>query len=67
MEKAPPRAVLVVDDDDDIRMLLEELLRGAGYGVKTAQDGRAALRAFHDAITSTGSIPTSLAERAIAN
>ena len=26
---------------------------------------RAALRAFHDAITSTGSIPTSLAERAI--
>jgi uncharacterized protein (DUF885 family) len=28
---------------------------------------RAALRAFHDAITSTGSIPTSLAERAIAN
>jgi len=48
MEKAPPRAVLVVDDDDDIRMLLEELLRGAGYGVKTAQDGRAALRAFHE-------------------
>ena len=28
---------------------------------------RPALRAFHDAITSTGSIPTSLAERAIAN
>ena len=28
---------------------------------------RAALRAFHDALTSTGSIPTSLAERAIAN
>ena len=28
---------------------------------------RAALRAFHDAITSSGSIPTSLAERAIAN
>jgi uncharacterized protein (DUF885 family) len=28
---------------------------------------RAALRAFHDAITSTGSIPTSLAERAIAS
>jgi DNA-binding response OmpR family regulator len=48
MEKAPPRAVLVVDDDDDIRMLLEELLRGAGYGVRTAQDGRAALRAFHE-------------------
>jgi uncharacterized protein (DUF885 family) len=28
---------------------------------------RAALRAFHDAITSSGSIPTSLAERAISN
>jgi uncharacterized protein (DUF885 family) len=28
---------------------------------------RSALRAFHDAITSSGSIPTSLAERAIAN
>ena len=28
---------------------------------------RGALRAFHDAITSTGSIPTSLAERAIAS
>ena len=28
---------------------------------------RTALRAFHDAITSSGSIPTSLAERAIAN
>ena len=39
--------MLVVDDDDDIRLLLEELLRGAGYGVETANDGRAALRAFH--------------------
>jgi DNA-binding response OmpR family regulator len=44
---APLRRVLVVDDDDDIRLLLEELLRGAGYGVVTATDGRAALRAFH--------------------
>jgi DNA-binding response OmpR family regulator len=44
---APVRRVLVVDDDDDIRLLLEELLRGAGYGVETANDGRAALRAFH--------------------
>jgi DNA-binding response OmpR family regulator len=40
--------VLVVDDDADIRLLLEELLRGAGYDVKTAPDGRAALRAFHE-------------------
>jgi DNA-binding response OmpR family regulator len=45
---APLRRVLVVDDDDDIRLLLEELLRGAGYAVETAQDGRAALRTFHE-------------------
>ncbi|HZT94076.1 MAG TPA: response regulator transcription factor [Gaiellaceae bacterium] len=44
---APPRRVLVVDDDDDIRLLLEQLLRGSGYNVETADDGRAALRAFH--------------------
>jgi DNA-binding response OmpR family regulator len=44
---APLRRVLIVDDDDDIRLLLEELLRGAGYGVDTASDGRAALRTFH--------------------
>jgi len=47
MVTAPLRRVLVVDDDDDIRLLLEELLRGAGYAVETAQDGRVALRAFH--------------------
>jgi uncharacterized protein (DUF885 family) len=34
---------------------------------KRGSADRAALRAFHDSITSTGSIPTSLAERAIAN
>ena len=48
MATAPLRRVLVVDDDDDIRLLLEELLRGAGYSVETAEDGRAALRAFHE-------------------
>jgi DNA-binding response OmpR family regulator len=48
MSTAPLRRVLVVDDDDDIRLLLEELLRGAGYAVETAQDGRVALRAFHE-------------------
>jgi DNA-binding response OmpR family regulator len=47
MASAPLRRVLVVDDDADIRLLLEELLRGAGYAVETAQDGRAALRTFH--------------------
>jgi len=34
---------------------------------KRGSADRGALRAFHDAITSTGSIPTSLAERAIAS
>jgi len=34
---------------------------------KRGSADRGALRAFHDATTSTGSIPTSLAERAIAN
>jgi DNA-binding response OmpR family regulator len=48
MTTAPLRGVLVVDDDDDIRLLLEELLRGAGYAVVTARDGRAALRVFHE-------------------
>jgi DNA-binding response OmpR family regulator len=48
MVTAPPRRVLVVDDDDDIRLLLQELLSGAGYRVETAEDGRAALRVFHE-------------------
>src|SRR5262245_10966233 len=48
MAMAPLRRVLVVDDDDDIRLLLQELLTGAGYRVETAPDGRAALRAFHE-------------------
>lgn len=48
MARVPLRRVLVVDDDADIRLLLEELLRGGGYAVETAQDGRAALRAFHE-------------------
>ena len=48
MARVPLRRVLVVDDDGDIRLLLEELLRGGGYAVETAQDGRAALRAFHE-------------------
>jgi hypothetical protein len=48
---APLRRVLVVDDDDDIRLLLEELLRSAGYAVATAKDGRLALRTFYESRT----------------
>jgi len=47
MATAPSRRVLVVDDDDDIRLLLDQLLHGAGFAVETSPDGRAALRAFH--------------------
>jgi DNA-binding response OmpR family regulator len=45
------RRVLVVDDDDDIRLLLEELLRSAGYDVAPAKNGRAALRLFYESPT----------------
>jgi DNA-binding response OmpR family regulator len=48
MAAASPQRVLVVDDDDDIRLLLQELLSGAGYRVETAHDGRAALRVFYE-------------------
>src|SRR5438093_1967213 len=41
--------VLVVDDDDDIRGLVVELLQRAGLDVDQASDGRAGLRAFHQA------------------
>jgi DNA-binding response OmpR family regulator len=37
----------VADDDDDIRTLVGELLRRAGYAVHEAADGREALRTFH--------------------
>jgi two-component system KDP operon response regulator KdpE len=41
--------LLVVDDDAAIRDILEQELRAAGYGVRTANDGSAALAAFRDA------------------
>src|SRR5499427_7018491 len=48
MATTSARRVLVVDDDGDIRLLLQELLTGAGYLVDTAPDGRAALRVFFE-------------------
>jgi DNA-binding response OmpR family regulator len=39
--------VLVIDDDADIRALVAELLRRAGFAVEEATDGRAGIRAFH--------------------
>ena len=41
-------SVLVVDDDADVRTLVGELLKRAGYQVSEAPDGRAALRALYD-------------------
>jgi DNA-binding response OmpR family regulator len=40
-------AILAIDDDGTIREALVELLRGAGYDVRLAPDGRAGLRSFH--------------------
>ena len=45
---ATPRRILVVDDDADILLLLGTLLTSAGYEPLPHQDGRSALRAFHE-------------------
>jgi two-component system, OmpR family, response regulator MprA len=39
----PPR-ILVVDDDDSTRDVIEELLSSEGYDVRSAREGRTALR-----------------------
>jgi DNA-binding response OmpR family regulator len=39
----PARRILLVDDDGDIRQLVDKHLRDAGYDVRQAADGRAAL------------------------
>jgi CheY-like chemotaxis protein len=40
--------VLVVDDDPNIRLMLEEVLRDEGYGVRVASNGREALEKVED-------------------
>jgi CheY-like chemotaxis protein len=51
-EELPPRAggpaVLVVDDVADVRDLVADVLRDAGYTVRTASDGLEALIAAHE-------------------
>jgi CheY-like chemotaxis protein len=42
------RRVLVVEDDPSVRDLLDSLLSGEGYDVKTASDGTAAIRLASD-------------------
>lgn len=39
-----PKRILVVDDQADIRGMTELVLEGAGYEVRTAEDGQAGLR-----------------------
>jgi DNA-binding response OmpR family regulator len=41
--------ILVIDDDDDTRGLVAELLGRAGHAVEQASNGRAGLRALHEA------------------
>ncbi len=43
-------SVLVVEDDQDLSALLELVLADAGYGVRVAGDGRAALRCVEEAM-----------------
>jgi DNA-binding NtrC family response regulator len=38
--------VLVVDDNDDVRELLQEFLEDAGFRVRAARDGEAAIQSF---------------------
>ena len=42
--------VLVIDDEEDVRLLVAELLRRAGYDVLEAADGRAGLRILHQSV-----------------
>ena len=44
--------ILVVEDDPSVRTLLDSLLSGEGYDVKTASDGTGALRLAHDHVPS---------------
>jgi len=47
MVRAQDRTVLVVDDEPDVREYLSEILRDAGFNVRTACDGAEALAMIH--------------------
>ncbi len=40
--------ILVIDDEEDYRVIAEEILKSAGWDIKTAQDGEKALAALKD-------------------
>ncbi len=42
--------MLVIEDEEDIRLLVAELLRRAGYEVFEAADGRAGLQILHESV-----------------
>ncbi|MBR9990174.1 MAG: response regulator [Gemmatimonadetes bacterium] len=46
LEVVPALRVLLVDDDPEIRLIVTHLLRGAGYVVDEAEDGRIAAAAL---------------------
>jgi len=48
MVRAEDRTVLVVDDEPDVRDYLAQILRDAGFRVRTAADGAEALELMHD-------------------
>ena len=45
----PPRSVLVVDDDPGVTQVLVDTLATAGFAVRVAHDGDAAIRAVREA------------------
>ena len=52
--------LLIVDDDDDVRILISDLLRTAGYAVLAARDGAEALSHLHGAPRLPAAILTDL-------
>jgi two-component system cell cycle sensor histidine kinase/response regulator CckA len=46
MEGQKPHKLLLVDDDDMVRLMLQELLKGLGYGVMPVASGEEALVAY---------------------
>lgn len=50
MEAAVVQSVLVVDDEPNIVLSLEFLMKQAGFAVRVARDGEAALQAMEDSV-----------------
>ena len=57
--RGPFREVLVVEDNPDLTALIEMLLAGAGYAVRTAGDGAQALLCIAERMPSVHAVRTS--------